>query len=142
MLGLPTETPEEMKQTIAFAAQSDLELAYFFKATCFREIVDIYKSSSNPIDNKEQEKSLSLCYFSRIRSSRDLSYPELNNIILEAQQKFYLNFRRLQRGFIKSPHKIAFLKKLFNLAAIILQAYLVRQLSKRNVDKKCLSSEQ
>jgi len=132
MLGFPTETIDEMEQTINFAVQSDLDLAYFFKVTHFRDIVDIYKSPLNPIRGVKKGTCTDLCYYGTKRSAQDISPSELNNILLGAQQRFYLNRRRLWRGFVKSPHKVTFLTNLSRLAALILQSYLMKQLSGAN----------
>ena len=62
------------------------------------------------------------------------------HVLLEAQKRFYLNNRRLRKGFVKSPHKIAFLKNLLNLSGVMLQSYLMGQLTKK--DSEAFSSQQ
>ncbi|MFC1698405.1 B12-binding domain-containing radical SAM protein [Candidatus Omnitrophota bacterium] len=136
ILGFPNETVDEMRQTIDFAANSNLDLAYFFKATRFADIVDIYKSRVNPINQIQIETALGLCYYSKNKFTQGLSSTELNKILLEGQQKFYLNFNRLRRGFVKSTDKVNFLKNMFNLAAIMLQGYLTKQLAKEEFSKR------
>jgi anaerobic magnesium-protoporphyrin IX monomethyl ester cyclase len=137
MLGFATETIDEMRQTMNFAVQSDLDLAYFFKVTRFQDIVDIYKSHLNPINGDRKDSCIDLCYYGIQRSAQGILPSQLNNLLLEAQQRFYLSRRRLLRGFVKSPRKISFLKNLSNLGTIILQSYLVGQLVRKDSSKKC-----
>lgn len=133
MLGFPTETPEEMAQTINFAVQSDLDLAYFFKVTHFQNIFAIYQSNLNPMSENKKKMCIDLCYYAIGGPVQEgTSSPELNNLLLEAQQRFYLSSKRLWWGFIKSSNKITFLKNLLNLLGIISQSYLLRQLTRKN----------
>ena len=136
MLGFPSETEQEMKQTIDFARTSDLDIASFFKFTCFQDINKIYQSKySNGTENNDCDFD-DLSYFSKKRTNEEISSNSLNNIILVAQQRFYLNSKRLCRGIYKSTNKITFLKSLIKASVLLLQSYLIRVLedgvSKKN----------
>lgn len=137
ILGFPTETYEEMQQTIDFANNSELDLAYFFKFTRFEDIKNIYESmpDSNNFDISALSACGRLCYYATERSCSSVSASALNDLLLKGQQKFYLNRRRLWRGLIKSPHKIIFLKNLINLLSLLLQACLIMKVSKNSTTK-------
>ncbi|MBL7197455.1 MAG: B12-binding domain-containing radical SAM protein [Candidatus Omnitrophica bacterium] len=131
MLGFPSETYDEMMQTINFAASSDLDLAYFFKVTDYDDIVRLYQSTLESAEKKQEIPYgfEDLSYYSKKRSYAEISASELNNLILESQQKFYLNLGRIWRGLLKYPHKILFLKNLMAAFGLILQSYLIRKLT-------------
>ncbi len=131
MLGFPTESYEEMQETINFAVGSDLDLAAFFKVTLYKEALKRYYDAMDLVEKGETfpHEFEDFSYYSKKRSNAEISAIELNNVILEAQQRFYLNFSRISRGLLKFPHKIAFLKNLINAVALIIQAYLIRSLA-------------
>lgn len=131
MLGFPTESCEEIQETINFAAGSDLDLAAFFKVTLYDDAIKRYKSAMALMERGGEFSCdfEDFSYYSKKRSYAKISALELNNAILEAQQKFYLNFRRIRRGVGKFPHKVAFLKNLIAAFGLILQSYLLRKLS-------------
>ncbi|MCK4917220.1 MAG: radical SAM protein [Candidatus Omnitrophica bacterium] len=143
MLGFPTETYDEMTQTIDFAVNSDLDIASFFKVTLLDDIVKFYKAKLQPkAENKPYPYSFEdISYYSRERSHSQSSVLELNNVILKAQQKFYLNLRRICRGILKFPHKGVFLKNLIIAFGLILQSYLIRQLSSPSVNGNNLKKD-
>ncbi len=132
MLGFATETEEEMNQTIDFAVDSDLDIASFFKATEYNDILDIYQNKLNG-DKKGGALNLDfqdISYYSVKRSMAKVSSGELNKIIFKAQSKFYLNPKRMMRGFWKYPSKFNYLKNILNAAGLMLQAYLIQNLQR------------
>lgn len=131
MLGFPAETREEIQQTIDFAVNSDLDLAAFFKVTSYEDALRHYQTAMDLVAaGKEFPGGFEeFSYYSKKRSYAKVSASELNNAILKAQQRFYLNFKRIRRGLLKCPHKIAFLKNSMNAIALMLQAYLIRSLA-------------
>ncbi len=130
MLGFPTETRDEMMATINFAADSDLDVAAFFKVTNYNDIVKFYQSRSESLEERQgaPEKFEDFSYYSQKRSHARASVDELNELLLKSQQRFYLNPRRIRRGFLKAPHKMVFLRNLINAIALIVQAHLMNQL--------------
>ncbi len=126
MLGFPTETKQEMLQTIDAAVNSDLDIAYFFKATSYpgREGSLPFRNSMG-FDHTDEFKHA--YFYSSQGSSADISTVDLNNLILEAQQRFFLNLKRLWRMLRKTPHKALFLKDLISMVVLILQSYLLRK---------------
>jgi len=131
MLGFPTETEQEMNQTINFAVTSDLDVASFFKATNYDDVLRIYESrlgkdkASHPISFDFKDVG----YYSVKRSQAEVSPSKLNSLILKAQRTFYLNPKRIWCGLSKYPSKRSYMKSLFNAIGIILQAYLVQKLT-------------
>lgn len=107
MLGFPTETMEEIRQTIEFACNSNLHMATFFIVTVqkgtglFSLVKEIYPNFNidfnfynYSVANKNYEKFLNL---------------PLEKIQGEAHFKFYLNINRLIKLFILIPHKVIYL---------------------------------
>lgn len=144
MLGFPTETEEEMNQTIDFAVNSDLDVASFFKATDYNDILKIYKSKS---DNKGAKRNISfdfkdISYYSIKGSQAQISAPELNAMILKAQRKFYLNLGRMWRGIKKYPSKRNYIKNVTSAVGLILQAYLMQKLTPEQSSKKLSSGSE
>lgn len=130
MLGFPTETRDEMLRTINFAVDSDLDVAAFFKVTNYNDIVQFYqsRSDSSAAGQNIPGKFEDFSYYSQKRSLAEVPVDELNSFLLKAQQRFYLNPRRIRRGFFKAPHKMGFLKNLINAFGLIVQSYLMSQL--------------
>jgi len=131
MLGFPTESYNEMQETIKFAVGSSLDVAAFFKVSLYDYALEEYNLAMDSVEkgDKFPRGFESFSYYSKKRSNTEISAFELNNLILEAQQRFYLNFSRISKGLFKSSHKIAFLKNLINAIALMIQAYLIRTLS-------------
>jgi len=130
MLGFPEETKEEMEQTIQFAIDSELDIASFFKMTSFQEAVKYYKSVADSINEttKVLSKLKNFSYYSRDARSGYVSERELNTLILKAQRRFYLNFRRFKRGLMKYPDRFIFVRNFINATALIIQGYLETKL--------------
>ena len=127
MFGFPTQTREEILDSIDFAVRSSLDAAYFFKATPypgsgFFEQVHSKESGNRPENFAEYH------FFSYARSYGELDVTELNELILLAQERFVFSFRRLWRGFIKAPKKWRFLRGVAEALVLGLQAFLVRRL--------------
>ena len=132
MLGFATETEEEMDQTIDFAVNSDLDIASFFKATEYNDILEIYRTK----DRKNAPLNFQdVSYYSVKRSMARVSSSELNAMIFKAQRKFYLSPKRLLRGFCKYPHKLSYLKNILNASGLMLQAYLIQSLEMEGKEK-------
>lgn len=130
MLGFSSETSEEMQETIDFAVNSDLDIASFFKVTPYADLIDQYQdilsAFTQGVKGKYQFEDFS--YYAKKRSSPGMSAKKLNALMLGAQQRFYLKGRRMWRGFDKAPHKIIYVKNMFNALSFMLQSYLVNQL--------------
>lgn len=127
MLGFPTQTEDEILETIDFAVSSHLDVASFFKVTLYDELLSKYEDIFKAMNEKTESKFAfeDFSYYSKKRSCCDISAEEVNKLILKAQKKFYFNFKRVIRGLIKYPHKIRFLKNLFSAYLTIFQSYLI-----------------
>ncbi|HPM76687.1 MAG TPA: radical SAM protein [bacterium] len=126
MFGFPGQTKEEMLATVDYAVHSRLDSAYFFKATPFpgSSFFRVVQEGENRPENFAD------CHFySRNRSYGEMDANELNALILSAQRRFYFRFDRLWQGLRKAPNKRRFLKNLVTAAALVLQSFLLRQLS-------------
>ncbi len=133
MLGHATETAEEIQQTIDFAVKSDLDVASFFKATNYDDVNKIYQSAHSPdVNDRSLHESIKdIAYYSVNRSQAQVSPAELNRLILKAQRRFYLNPRRIVRGFKKYPSKWKYFKNLMTAMSLMLQAYIVQNLTEQ-----------
>jgi radical SAM superfamily enzyme YgiQ (UPF0313 family) len=129
MFGLPTETREDILKTIDFAAKSALDAAYFFKVTPYPGS-ELYKYINSSQDFKSMENFDSLHFYSVGRSYSKLNPEELNDLLLFAQQKFYLNGKRFLKGLLKSFNKRLFFYNVFNVMGILIQSYILRKLGK------------
>ncbi|MCX5777690.1 MAG: radical SAM protein [Elusimicrobia bacterium] len=127
MLGLPTETIDEMRQTIAYAVDSELEVASFFKMLDYTEFRRAYRAWGDArTDQKYDPTAFSaLTYFSRDRGSDTVPTATLNALLAEAQRAFYFHPRRLWRLWRKSHSKLHFLNNLFSAAVTMFAAYLL-----------------
>jgi radical SAM superfamily enzyme YgiQ (UPF0313 family) len=126
ILGFPNESCENMMKTVKFALGSNLDNAYFFKYTNFLD------SGLDDKKGKDEEKIShshnDLHFYSLARPGVNMPAAKLNNIILKAQQDFYLNPRRILRGILRAKHKLVYLRNLLNAFSRILQSYLFREL--------------
>mgnify|MGYP001011289552 CR=1 FL=1 len=125
MFGFPGQSKEEMLATVDYAVHSQLDSAYFFKATPFPGS-SFYRTVQ---ESEKDPNDFADCHFySRNRSYAEMNADELNALIMSAQRRFYFRFDRLWRGFRKAPNKRCFLKNLVAAAALALQSFLFRLL--------------
>ena len=123
MLGFPTETREEMLRTVDFALKSPLHNAYFFKFTDF-----LGYQRAAPGTPATAPKETDLHFFAPAETTCELSKDELNEIIMAAQRRFYMNPGRILRGFATAPVKSLFIGNSLRACALILLAFLSKQL--------------
>lgn len=113
MLGFPGETAAEMRETAAYAAASNFDAAYFFKATPYpgTELYNSLPPESRPAGGG--------AFFSAgpAGSARD---AEINAAIFYGQREFYLSPRRLWRLLRKSHSRSGFLRALPRFLAELL----------------------
>jgi len=129
MFGLPTETREDILKTINFAAKSSLDTAYFFKVTPYPGS-ELYDYINRHKELKNYDNFNNLHFYSVERSSAQISPKELNDLILFAQQKFYLNIKRFIKSLSKSSSKKIFLSNVFSALGLLVQSYILRKLNK------------
>jgi len=122
ILGFPTETREEIQRTVDFALKSPLDNAYFFKFTDFLG----YQRAGHGAAGGPKEEDLH--FFTTAGTAGGLSGDELNGIVMAAQQRFYLDIRRIARGFVTAPRKSLFAGNLLRIYALILLTFLLRKL--------------
>ena len=137
MLGLPTETEDEMRQTIEYAARSPLDVAYFFKATSYPG-TPIFEAEGDT----EPESFADYHFFSVGRSHGTLPAEQLNDLLLEAQHRFFLRPRRLWRSFWKWPNKREFVRNLLQMFSMLIQGHLLRKLVAAAPDKPAITEGQ
>jgi radical SAM superfamily enzyme YgiQ (UPF0313 family) len=103
MLGFPTETPEEMKATLDFAASTRLHVASFFQVVPFpgTELFEMARKDFPDIEKVYQD----LKYYGE-RSFYEMAYgPRLSAVQRSAYRMFYFSPRRLWRIFRRIPSK-------------------------------------
>ena len=116
MLGFPTETEEEMKQTIDFAVRSKFHTAAFYRVMPFR--------GSALYDRvREQRPDANLDPTNFEYHSSDINLSEVDEARVTAlrkgaYRKFYLNPVRLFRLFHRLPNKAVLLPHLLRLFVI------------------------
>jgi radical SAM superfamily enzyme YgiQ (UPF0313 family) len=111
MLGFPTETKEEMLQTIRFAKKSKLISASFFQVVPFpgTELYDIAKRYYP----KLEERTGVYEYFSRESYYKDVTRISLVKVQKIAYRQFHFNLYRILRSSILIPKKMIFNPVLF-----------------------------
>ncbi len=95
MIGFPTESLEEVKQTIKFALRSKLHTAHFFIVTPF-EGTELYENYKELIRNSGVDFSNYNYYRSSFKLS-ELSTKKLQQIQFFSYFRFYLNPKRALR---------------------------------------------
>ncbi|MFH2203246.1 MAG: radical SAM protein [Elusimicrobiota bacterium] len=128
MLGIPTETRAEMRDTIRFAATSELDFAAFFKSTAYPGTAIYEAVRGEAAAEPEPGGYDDMHFFSVGRSMAEVPPEELNALILEAQRRFFFQPRRMLRGLRKAPRKMPHLRGLLEAAILSLQGYLAQEL--------------
>lgn len=114
MLGFPTETEDEMRETIEWAARSSFHTAAFFRVIPFKG-TELFKQIEHAGYDLPKDWSAYEPYKSEINLS---TVPEATIFKLrkEAYRRFYFNPRRMWRIFQSIPNKanmLPFLTLLF-----------------------------
>lgn len=120
MLGFPTETREEMRETVEFAISSKLHEALFFIVTPFEgtELAELYHQMmpDHKIDFKDMD------YFRGNYNLSQVPDEELFALQREAYKRFYTNPGRIFRIFSAHPRK----KDLPDLAWMAFRKFLIK----------------
>lgn len=123
MLGFPTETREELQQTIDYAKNSKLHTASFFTVNSFEgtELAGLVKELEIPVDYEQEEHN---CFTTNAKLS-EVSPAELARLSRKANRVFYLKIRRIYRILMLFPRKfqifrlfLTFIKKGFKDSGI------------------------
>jgi radical SAM superfamily enzyme YgiQ (UPF0313 family) len=127
MLGFPTETIEEIKNTVNFAINTPLHAAWFFIVTPF-EGTELYEMVKDNID-KMKIPSNKLDYFYGTYNLSAAETDELLSTFKDAYISFYVkNPLRVLRSFMAHPHKPYFVK--YQLISLL--PYIYRARKQRN----------
>ena len=119
MLGFPTETEEEVRNTIDFALNSKLATATFFMVTPFPG-TDIHNMALQlgydlPKEYEHYQKvSLNVS---------NVPTPTLETLRSRAMRKFYLNPRRIWRYVRTTPWRYRFFEKIYIFIMVTLFKY-------------------
>lgn len=129
MLGIPTETEEEMNNTVAYAIDSKLDNAGFFKPTAYPgtqlyEEMGFTETSEARSTGKSDQDFESMHFFATGGSISTVSDEVLDRAIVEAHQKFFFQPQRIWRHLKKSPKKGRFLVELIGAIIVSIQARL------------------
>ncbi|MBI1849457.1 MAG: cobalamin B12-binding domain-containing protein [Planctomycetes bacterium] len=119
LFGFPTETREEIEQTIDYALESRFHTAQFMSVKAF---------PGTPIHDLAREEGVDLSYdpnqYAYIRADKPLngmSSEEMGKIIQRAYRRFYFDSWRISRNLIRHPRK----RQIFELIPMFLRrAYL------------------
>jgi len=103
MLGFPTETEEEMRQTISFAVDSKLDTAKFLKVTPFKNTTLAELVRNKPFLHLHDEDRCNNTdpFYNENLNCSDLPLNVFNDIFLEAHRKFYVKPSRILRIFFR-----------------------------------------
>ena len=122
IVGFPGESSADVRKTIDFAVKSKLNNAYFFKLTDFSIAENSYYDESKFHFYAAEDS----------RTGGKMKELDMNKLILDAQQQFYLKPGRIIRNFWLSDNKFSFIKNTIESFACMLQAYLERRLIKNH----------
>jgi radical SAM superfamily enzyme YgiQ (UPF0313 family) len=104
MLGFPTETEAEMRETVRFAVESRLLYAHFTIVTPF--LGTVLASKFKDLVDQHQTDLHSLNFYEGIQHNlSDVPNETVARIQKEANRKFYLNPGRLWRILKATPQK-------------------------------------
>ena len=104
MLGFPTETEAEMRETVRFAVESRLLYAHFTIVTPF--LGTVLASTFKDLVDQHQTDLHSLDFYEGIQHNlSDVPNETVGRIQKEASRKFYLNPDRLWRILKATPQK-------------------------------------
>lgn len=108
MLGFPTETLREIKQTVDFAVKSKLTHAFFFTVIPF-EGTELYEyiTADKKIDIQDAHYWSTASYYTLATGH------QLNFIIIRAYLRFYFNFRRAFKILVRTRRRLHYIKEIF-----------------------------
>ena len=104
MLGFPSETREELDNTVRFAVRSPLHTAHFLKVTPF-EGTDIFSMMPGSLQSRAQSMPDAMKYYDRSFNLSEVGNPRFIRLMARAHRRFYLNPVRLLRLFRAHPFK-------------------------------------
>ncbi len=105
MLGFPTETKEEMHNTIRLACSTDLHEALFFRVSPFKGTA-LYDLAMNCSDAEPSKIDLGdLQYFDVEHNLSELEDREFGKVFTSAYRRFYLNPKRVLRILLRHPRR-------------------------------------
>lgn len=122
MFGFPTETVEEMKETVSFAVNSKLDTAKFFKVVVFCN-TELAKLTANFIYGDDLRSSVNTIFHDENINFSDIPTDVLNDIILECWWKFYTKLSRIFRILIKYRN-FDVIRRLFAIYGYVLRGKL------------------
>ena len=104
MMGFPTETEPELKQTIDFAIHSPLQLAHFLRVTPFEGtgLFDLVDEKTKKVLLEHPEF---LCYEDRHLNLSEIPTPRFRALFRYALMRFYLNPFRIAAIFRRHPNR-------------------------------------
>jgi radical SAM superfamily enzyme YgiQ (UPF0313 family) len=111
MIGFPTETKEEILETIEYACKSKLDIVKFSMVTPL--------PGTKLYEMCPEEGTICDSNFHSPHSCSELSFEDSNELYLLALWKFYTNPKKILR--ILSIYKFAAISKLFSMYSYVLQ---------------------
>jgi len=108
MLGFPTETEEELRQTIDFAVHSPLDIAHFLRVTPFEgtKLFDLVDDETKKYLTGHPEY---LCYEDRHLNLSEVPAKRFRSLFRHALMRFYLNPLRMLKILRHHPDRISML---------------------------------
>ncbi len=124
MLGFPTETVEEIRQTIALSRHPALDMVSYFKVALFphtrlAKMIPLALGDADPVD-----------YFTGTSWYEQVTGVPLSRMIFCAYLRFYLPWR-IWRLLWRLPRRLAFLSRAFRHLALIFHVRWSAQRPKR-----------
>lgn len=138
MIGFPTETREEMEETIDYAVKSDLDAALFFQVIPYpgTELNEWAQSQNATMADIFKFDPEDYHFSSGHSATTHLDHHEVSYLILSAYLRFYFRPARLWRLFKKVKglsHWISFFRHLFDTTKLFIRFSLHLQ-PKRSIE--------
>jgi len=116
MLGFPTETREEMEETIRFACRPKMLKAAFFTVVPFprTKLFDLFRETYSNEFNLSEYDLGNMIYFSPEPFYRRVTGINLRAVVRSAYRRFYLDPRRLIQIFLRFPWNRRLLRGMYH----------------------------
>lgn len=104
MVGFPTESEAELKETIRFACDSPMHLALFFTVNPFKD-TPLYRMYQEAGKLSESEETIDYEYYGAPFNGSDIPDDKFQRLVRNGYYRFYLNPVRMARIARDRPYK-------------------------------------
>lgn len=116
MLGFPTETREEMEETIRFACRSKIIKATFFSVTPFprTKMFELFRETYPNDFNLDEQNFENMHYFTSDSFYQKVTGINLASVVRRAYRSFYFDPKRIAVILLRFPWNRSFLRGMYH----------------------------